>query len=90
MATAISQSVWGVMISEQKLYFVYQDGRVCEFDIGIYNYEDDMLTDGVKLEDGRFSQDGEKFLCTAVMGSERFKITVDIETLEVEKEAAPL
>ena len=89
-ATAISQSVWGVMISEQKLYFVYQDGRVREFDIGIYNYGDDMLTDGIRIEDGRFSQDGEQFFCTAVEAPTKYQIAVDVETLKVEKELQPL
>ena len=104
MATAISQSVWGVMISEQKLYFIYQDGRVREFDIDIYNHTGDMLTDAVKLQHGRFSEDGEKFFCTAVLLNDcgdhseggaiykagNYHITVDVETLEVTQTWEPL
>lgn len=76
----------------------------CQEQLDIYNNDGDMLTDAIKLQDGRFSQDGDEFFCTAVVLNDcggisdgvpeykagNYQITVDIETLEVEKEWTPL
>lgn len=97
-ATAIDQSMWGVMLGSQRLFFVYRDGRLREFDIGLYNIYDNLLTDSVQVTDGAFSEDGGLFTCTAVVrhdfGDQHkaglYHITVDVENLEVTQTWEPL
>ena len=97
-ATAIDQSFWGVMLGSQRLFFVYRDGRLREFEIGLYNIYDNLLTDSIQVMDGAFSEDGSLFTCTAVVrwpfGDDHkaglYHITVDVETLAVTQEWEPL
>ena len=105
-ATAIDQSMWGVMLGARRLFFVYRDGRLREFDPHIYNIWGNMLTGSVPITDGTFSEDGSPFTCTAALrgdvpstdseGNELvqraglYHITVDVETLEVTQTWEPL
>ena len=92
------RSMWGVMLGGHRLFFVYRDGRLREFEIGLYNYCDDMMTDSVRVQDGAFSEDGSRFSCTAVLlhdiGDHHkaglYHITVDVETLALTQAWEPL
>lgn len=68
-ATMIQEYIPGVMISTANTYFVYQDGRVRYFDLDFHNVWG-MMTSSVRLSDGKFSDDGNTFLCTLTLDND--------------------